>query len=356
MATRAIDIRDARTGDRLFVEIGAFLAAHRLSPDPDNYAFAHRVVSNPDGAIARRVLELCDGGVRLSAQDIQRLGGIVTVGAPVDGATIDAPPVEEAPVAEAPAPETPVSEALIERMLEQIDTFSDTMRTAHVEANDFGRDLARSADSMRSAGPEAGIEEITRLTDAMIERVRRAEIKLENARRESQDLRTALDEARGSARTDPLTDLPNRRAFDETFAALEGDAPVVVAICDIDHFKIVNDSFGHAVGDRVIRTVAQALASECGGMVARYGGEEFALLFQGVPLDAAATLIDRVRAGVAARRMRVRETGEPIGTVSFSAGVAEGRAGEGRAALMARADAALYRAKDQGRARTVSTP
>ena len=347
MASRAVDVSHANGGDRLFARIGAFLAAHRLSPDPAHYAFAYEVVANSDGVVAQRVASLTDGGVRLTTQDILMLGGTAVAGAPVATAAED----DDAAV----TGDADAHQALMERMMFQIDGFGDTMRLAHAEANDFGRDLQRSADTMRDMGAEAGIEAIAKLTTDMIARVQRAESKLDQALRESDELRTALDEARGSARTDPLTDLPNRRAFDETFAALHRDTPVTVAICDIDHFKRVNDSFGHAVGDRVIRMVAQTLAAEKGMMVARYGGEEFALLFEGVPIDEATTVIERVRTTISERRPRVRETGESIGTISFSAGVAEGRVGEGRAVLMARADAALYRAKDQGRARTISS-
>ncbi|WP_241491788.1 GGDEF domain-containing protein [Sphingomonas endophytica] len=347
-AMNAVDAGPANTGDRIFARVGAFLAAHRLSPDPAHYAFAYEVVANAGGAIAQRVASLTDGGVRLTTQDIALLGGRTVAGAPVDTGNDDE--------ASALTGDADAHQALIERMMMQVDGFDDTMRLVHAEANDFGRDLQRSADSMRELGAEAGIEAIARLTADMIDRVRLAEQKLDTALRETEELRSALDEARGSARTDPLTDLPNRRAFDEAFAALHRDTPVTVAICDIDHFKRINDSFGHAVGDRVIRMVAQTLGSEKGPLVARYGGEEFAVLFEGVPLDEAAKTIERLRSTIADRRPRVRETGELIGTISFSAGVAEGRVGEGRAALMARADAALYRAKDQGRARTITAP
>lgn len=345
VAGKAGDIEQASTGDRLFARIGAFLAAHRLSPAPAHYAFAYEVMANDRGVVAQRVAALTDGGVRLTAQDIAALGGTTSAGAPIggdDGQEVTA--------------SADTHQAMIERMMMQLDGFDDTMRIAHAETNDFGRDLERSAATMRDMGEGAGVEEIARLTADMIERVHRAEEKLDLALRETDELRGALDEARGSARTDPLTDLPNRRAFDEAFAALPRDTAVTVAICDIDHFKRVNDNFGHAVGDRVIRTVARMLAAEGGGMVARYGGEEFALLFEGVALDEAAQRIERARRAIAARHLRVRETGEAIGVVSFSAGVAEGRVGEGRAALMQRADAALYRAKDQGRARTITAP
>jgi diguanylate cyclase len=346
MASRAADVRQANGGDRLFARIGAFLAAHRLSPEPAHYAFAYEVIANTDGLVARRVAAITDGGVRLTTHDIASLGGSAVPGAPLHSDEDD----DDVPL----TGDADAHQAMMERMMLQLDGFDDTMRVVHAEANDFGRDLQRSADTMRDMGAEAGIEAIAALTTDMIERVHRAESKLDSALRETEELRTALDEARGSARTDPLTDLPNRRAFDENFASLHRDTSVTVAICDIDHFKRVNDNFGHAVGDRVIRMVAQMLASEKGMMVARYGGEEFALLFEHTPLDEAAQVIERIRQVIAERRPRVRETGELIGTVSFSAGVAEGRVGEGRAALMARADAALYRAKDQGRARTIT--
>jgi diguanylate cyclase len=349
VASKAIDIREGSTGDRLFAQIGAFLSAHRLSPDPAHYALAHEVLSNAAGLIAQRVAAITDGGVRLTAQDITSLGGQAVIGAPVDDG-------QDAAADDAMIADAATHEAMIERILMQIDGFGDTMRNAHAEAGDFGRDLARSAALIRDAGPAVTSEQIGRLTDDMIERVQRAEARLDAARRETDELRVALDEARGSARTDPLTDLPNRRAFDEAFAALDRSKVITVAICDIDHFKRVNDNFGHAVGDRVIRSVAKTLRAECRCLVARYGGEEFALLFEGVTLEEAARQVEHARHAMTLRRLRVRETGEPIGVVSFSAGVAEGTASEGRAALMARADAALYRAKDQGRAQTITAP
>lgn len=342
MATNAIDLGHVR-GNALFKRIGAFLAEHRLSPDPGHYAFAYRVLHG-GGALAARVAALTDGGVRLSASDIEKLGGVATAGAPNDE-TADG----EGDVAAVG------SNTLVDRALTQLDGFADTVRLVHAETNDFGRDLARSAEAMRLLGPAVGIEEITRLTGAMLERVQVAEGRLAAAQRESDELRAALDEARDSARTDALTELPNRRAFDEAFAALRPEAMVTVAICDIDHFKRVNDSFGHEVGDRVLKMVAQVLAGS-DAYVARYGGEEFALLFDSADVSAADDAIATLRATLSARHLKVRETGEPIGHMSFSTGIASGRVAEGRATLMRAADAALYGAKRNGRARTVIAP
>lgn len=334
-----MDVRETGGGDNLFVRIGAFLAQHRLSPAPAHYAFAFEVVSNKNGVIARQVARITDGGIRLTAQDIASLGFVASAGAAASD------PEELSPA--------DVQQAAVDRALVQAEGFGDTVAAIYSETNDFGRDLRASADAIRLVGPEAGAAEIGRLAADMIERVRRAEAQLERAQRESDELRSALDEARGSARTDTLTELPNRRAFDETFAALAPHSPIVVAICDIDHFKRINDRFGHVVGDRVLRVVAKTLAEEIGDCTTvRYGGEEFALLFKGANLADAALRIDRARAAVEARQLRERETDTPIGVVSFSAGVAAGFASEGKAPLMIRADRALYEAKNDGRGRT----
>ena len=348
MATSPIDFDRAR-GDALFARVGAFLTQHRLSPEPAHYAFAYEVVANGGGAVARQVAELTEGGFRLCAADIVQLGGTAVAGRPVEM------------TAAQPSPETVAVQQdsgtaeIVERALSQLDGFAETVRAAHDEANDFGRDLAASAEAIRIVGPAAGVEEITRLTGAMLGRVTLAEERLASARRESDELRAALEEAQGSARTDTLTELPNRRAFDEAFAGLPPEQVVTVAICDIDHFKRVNDQFGHEVGDRVLKVVAQALTGE-GLIAARYGGEEFALLFTHADVAAAERTIGEMREALSARRLKVRETGEAIGTVTFSAGVASGTVATGRAALMRIADGALYAAKKNGRDRTIIAP
>jgi diguanylate cyclase len=351
LTSDAIRVGQTMTTDDLFDRIGVFLRHHRLSPAPSHFAFAYEVITRPGSIMARDVAYITDGGVRLTSQDIERLGGVVTKGAPLGGP----PESPAAPAAVAPAAHDP-AQAAVTRALSQVETFADTVTAVHAETNDFGRDLKRSAQVMRDVGLAAGLDEVARLTESMIDRAHHAEVRLERAKRETEDLRTALEEARGSARTDPLTELPNRRAFDEAFAALDPAAPVTVAICDIDYFKRINDNFGHAVGDRVLRMVAQTLTAEASCMVARYGGEEFALLFANRDIEAAVAEVDAMRERLEARRLKVRETDQPLGAVTFSAGVAMGDAGMGRAALMARADAALYRAKDLGRSRTITAP
>ena len=185
----------------------------------------------------------------------------------------------------------------------------------------------------------------------MVDRTRAAEQRLDAATREAQTLRRELDEARADAQRDPLTELPNRRALEEHYHVPgEGDPALCLAMCDIDHFKQVNDRFGHAVGDRVLRAIGGALAESCAGhLVARYGGEEFAILFTGVPLAEAEALLDRARATVAGKRYRLRESDAPLGTITFSTGLTCAAAGETLGTVLGRADRLLYAAKAEGR-------
>jgi diguanylate cyclase len=335
----------------LFSRIGAFLAEHHLSPEPAHYSFAYLVLSDPQGPIAQAVASITDGGIRLTQHDIAAMGGEAAAGAPV---AFDAVVRSSAAI---DAGLDPVADGLIARTQMQVEGFADTMRSMHDAASGFGRDLAESAAAMRRAGPAAGIDEIARLTGAMLARVHSTEVRLANATREAEDLRIALDEARGSARQDPLTGLPNRRAFDEAFDAVPAGTPMTIAICDIDHFKRVNDDFGHTVGDRVLKAIGQTLADACDGhLVTRYGGEEFALLFRNGDCAAVAETLKTALRAVAARRFRSRDTHELIGSVTISAGLASGIGGGRKVELITRADAALYRAKAEGRDRVVCAP
>jgi diguanylate cyclase (GGDEF)-like protein len=151
------------------------------------------------------------------------------------------------------------------------------------------------------------------------------------------------------AQLDPLTGVLNRHALE---LALPNSPPVplAVALCDVDRFKAVNDDHGHAAGDIVLRGVATQLASSLrgGDTVLRYGGEEFLLVLPGADLEQASSVAERARRMLEAQPF-------PLGgasvRVTASFGVAERNTDEDRDALMARADQALYAAKQAGRNR-----
>jgi len=336
--------------DRLYAAIGEFLARHRLSVDPAHYAFAHRVLSDRRGPLAAEVARMTDGGIRLSSRDIEELGGRVVAGAPGDAPSTSAPEPSSPPQLTVVADNTK-AQALVARAQMQVEGFSDTVRAMHADARVFGQDLRASRDAIRAAGDGTAIDEVVRMASSMLDRVLSAEAKLQEATQEADKLRHELEEARDDARRDPLTGLPNRRAFEDAFAAALADrAKVSVAICDVDKFKSVNDRFGHAVGDRVLKAIAEALRSGCDEhLVARYGGEEFVVMFTGLaPTDALSTL-EGARAAVAAKRYRLRETDAPLGAVTFSAGLTGVQQGDTIGSALGRADRLLYAAKEDGR-------
>lgn len=324
-----------RTGEAesvsLFDRIGAFLRDHRLDATPANYAFAHHLITEPKSPTARAVEALTGGGVRLTQRDVNGM------------------------LAAERSDSAKKADGLVAQTQMRVEGFADMVTAMRAETAGFGRDLAASAAAMsRTADPDsdpAAADQVARITAAMIQRVRTAEARLESATREASELREKLEEARDNARRDPLTDLPNRRAFEEAFAAQAvAGAPLCIAVCDVDHFKSVNDRFGHAVGDRVLKVIGETLSQSCPGhLVARYGGEEFAILFTGVSVDAARKLMEAARVTVSAKRYRLRESDAPLGAITFSAGLTRADNDERLGSAFHRADRLLYAAKSAGR-------
>jgi diguanylate cyclase (GGDEF)-like protein len=169
---------------------------------------------------------------------------------------------------------------------------------------------------------------------------------------------------------DGLTGLPGRRALNDALARLSG--PYTVAMVDVDHFKQFNDTYGHDVGDQVLRTVATRLREAIGdGRVFRYGGEEFAVVLPGRPLRDSAPLLEHARLAVAHERFAVRARLRPHTkppqprargrrteeTLTVSIGAAESTGRESSPAEVVRAaDQALYRAKEAGRNQVAAGP
>ncbi len=187
-------------------------------------------------------------------------------------------------------------------------------------------------------------------------RIDQQELLMENSalRERNAALGAGLQNLSRLATTDPLTGLLNRRGLDGELSALRlTEQPFVVALLDVDHFKRINDAHSHAVGDRVLVELARcmALALRDGDRLARFGGEEFAVVMPRVSLAQAAVGLERLRAAV---EQHDWSSVLPGLVVTVSAGLAEAAAGAAFEAVLAEADARLYRAKTGGRNRIVA--
>lgn len=170
---------------------------------------------------------------------------------------------------------------------------------------------------------------------------------------DAQVVRENLEEQRQKALIDPLTGLPNRAAWSERLEhevaqwQQHGNS-LLLAMLDLDHFKRINDNYGHLAGDRVLKLIASVLRKRLrgGDFIARFGGEEFVLLVPNTPLVAGAKLAEALRLAIEACPFHFK--GEPV-TVTVSIGLTAFKPGEHSDLVLKRADQALYRAKNSGR-------
>ncbi len=248
----------------------------------------------------------------------------------------------------------------------QRNTSSDTLNLQITgEMRAMGESVERSNDleAMRQALRER-VEAIGHHLQNY--RQREAE-RARQSRERTEDMRARMDQMESEARRlhqrlssekrmallDPVTRIPNRLAWDHRFSAecerfKRFRQPICVVAWDIDHFKSVNDGFGHRAGDRVLAVVAETLAGSIrsADFVARYGGEEFAMLLAGTALDDAVKLAEKVRQAVADIGFHFR--GKPV-RVTISGGITEMHKDDAGESVFERADQALYEAKERGR-------
>jgi diguanylate cyclase len=187
------------------------------------------------------------------------------------------------------------------------------------------------------------------------DRAERMKDRVEELETQATSLQDSLRREHELALTDPLTGLPNRLSYERRMAEIEQDVRehggvACVGAFDIDHFKVINDSFGHAAGDAVLRIVGQTLTRELPepAFVARYGGEEFVVVFAGMSAEDAIAAATALCETVAALAFHASQ--KPV-TVTMSGGITRFLVDDTAATVFDRADRALYAAKRAGRNR-----
>ncbi|GAA0637633.1 GGDEF domain-containing protein [Brevundimonas lenta] len=247
----------------------------------------------------------------------------------------------------------------------ELSSVADAISKAHRSQAAYGHTLDKAASSLDTAGDGEALQTIVTGLSSATRKVQREnetlEKKLDASTREVARLREHLEQVRRDAMTDALTNLANRKAFDEHLAACCEAAetksePLTLAVIDIDHFKRFNDTWGHQTGDQVLRYVASVIgrSARAPRVAARYGGEEFAMIFPGETPAQVATALEAIRKEIASRSLRRRSTNDDLGAVTISAGFAVQKPDECGSTLLERADAALYASKRAGRNRVTS--
>ena len=256
---------------------------------------------------------------------------------------------------------------------DQFDEIGDQLGNEVLEAMEVVREAVSSTGSygasvstaetalVQSSDPEQirmAVASLVQVTREMSQHCVELNSKLSLSVEQIEELKGTLETVKRESQKDALTGVANRKCFDQTLMkeveeARSNDTPLCLCMIDLDHFKKFNDNFGHRMGDSALRIVASIFDHNVRDhdLVARYGGEEFALVMPNADLTTAVKVSNRIRETLTEKRVVRRSTGEHLGSVSVSVGVAQLQDNDTPDTLIDRADRALYEAKRAGRNR-----
>jgi diguanylate cyclase len=238
-----------------------------------------------------------------------------------------------------------------------VDNTLTNINKAEQTANTVNSGLTQSQNRLESCDDiqqlKGLVGEILDNTKTLTESSGELKSELERSTEEIMKLREELEAVKQSARIDGLTGLLNRGAFNKEIEELceDGDISLSLALFDIDHFKKLNDNFGHLVGDKVLQYFSSIMLNHTDDLhlVARYGGEELAMIFLHSDLEEAFMICETIREKFANARLKKKGTQDSIGQVTVSVGISTLQAGDTPRSLIERADQALYKSKNDGR-------
>ena len=316
------------------------MAEHPAAFTPQNYAVWYEYVTGINPALSETITRQLDNGERLDDATIERLYLKYVSECNMD-----------------------VEWALREDIRHLLRKLAESTKETDDHAHRFDTSLHAYGDTLKQNPDPARLVDLIKNmaddTSRMIGSMQDLQSELAASRQKVEKLHLELQSARGEALIDQLTGILNRRGFENSAKiALSNQAALGSSICllmvDIDHFKTINDTYGHLFGDKVIRAVANTLKSKVRGQdsVGRMGGEEFALLLAETDISGACTVAENMRKTVEGCQIHRVDAQEKIGGITISIGVAEYASGDGLLELLGHADKALYVSKKQGRNRT----
>ena len=244
---------------------------------------------------------------------------------------------------------------IMANVLKAVESSNTDTANYNIELSTFSSELENTEEGEF----KSIVSKIVDRTNELREKGESLNKKLETSRLEVEHLKTNLEEVSLQVSLDGLTGIANRKGFDETLKnqlrdSKENNKSLCLLMVDVDNFKKFNDTYGHLLGDQVLRIVAQALKETVKGkdFVARFGGEEFAVLLPDTPLRGAEIVSELIRKTIASRELKRKDTGESYGSVTVSVGVSLLRPRyDTPDDMIERADKALYLSKKNGRNR-----
>lgn len=328
----------AELGERVFQH----LRANAMDPSPRAYEVFFVHFSGENAALSKMVTEQLAGGQRLTAEQIEEIHNRHLA---LNRFAHQA-------------------EKSGNSLLGEMDVVMEMLDLAVGSTRQYGQSLeAISADLKHDVDLQRVREIVVKLVTATRETLatnQTLEARLRETRNEVQDLRETLEAIRTESLIDPLTTLANRKHLDRTLlqavdhAAVSGESLTVLMI-DVDKFKEFNDTWGHLTGDQVLRLVAMSIkgAVRPHDTAGRFGGEEFAIVLPRSTLKGGHLVAERIRQTVMSRELVKRSTGEALGRLTVSIGIASFTSGDTAALLLERADRCLLEAKRTGRNKCV---
>lgn len=315
------------------------------------------LIQKPGGGAQERALEMAAVTLLLVATLLNTVWGVVR----------PAPEAAEAPGQ--PAPPDPQGQnmaARVEAGVQDEVAKVISLLKGYAEANDnFSRVLDRAKtdlpQSLKAEEVRAVISYLMVENDKMRSRTASLQSSLENSQQQVEKLKSNLATVEAQGMSDPLTGLRNRRSFDvmiaaQVAAARNSGQPLCLILADIDHFKAINDRYGHPAGDDVLKWFARLLSGNVKGRdtVARYGGEEFAIILPQTTLDSAVKIASQIKSQLETQFWQKPDAPNTMLRVTASFGIAQINPGEGTSGLISRADTKLYEAKTGGRNRVAA--